>query len=150
LKDNTQWDSVHRILKARTCYRDADDVLDPKYTPNTSEDIAFFYEKQKYMYWVLEQILQTDEGKVVVHFHDADCNAQSIYAEFLQVMTQSIEAVMDPGELLLYLTTAKISNGFWRGTTKTFILNWIDKLRLYHELTPVADHLSENTQRALL
>jgi hypothetical protein len=29
-------------------------------------------------------------------------------------------------------------------------LNWIDKLRLYHELTPVADRLSENTQRTLL
>jgi hypothetical protein len=29
-------------------------------------------------------------------------------------------------------------------------LNWIDKLRLFHELTPVADRLSENTQRTLL
>jgi hypothetical protein len=35
-------------------------------------------------------------------------------------------------------------------TTKTFVLNWIDKLCLYHELTPVADRLSENTQRTLL
>jgi hypothetical protein len=66
-------------------------------------------------------------------------------------MTQSTEAIMDPGELLSYLTSAKISDGSWRGTTKTFVLNWIDKLRLYHELTPVApDHLSENTQRTLL
>jgi hypothetical protein len=50
----------------------------------------------------------------------------------------------------LYLTTAKKPDGFWRGTTKTFVLNWIDKLPLYHELTPVADRLSENTQRTLL
>jgi ABC-type enterochelin transport system ATPase subunit len=102
------------------------------------------------MYSVLERILQTDEGKVIVRSHNANRNAQSIYAEFLQVMTQSTEAMMDSGELLAYLTTAKISDGSWRGTTKTFVLNWIDKLRLYHELTPVADRLSENTQRTLL
>jgi hypothetical protein len=65
-------------------------------------------------------------------------------------MTQSTEAMMDSGEQLSYLTTTKISDGSWRGTTKIFILNWIDKLGLYHELIPVADRLSENTQRTLL
>ena len=65
-------------------------------------------------------------------------------------MTHSTEAMMDSGELLSYLTTTKISDGSWRGTTKAFVLHWIDKLRLFHELTPVADRLSENTQRTLL
>jgi hypothetical protein len=105
LKDNKQWDSVHRTLKAQTCDQDVDDVLNPCYVPNTAEDIALFDEKQKYMYSVLEQILQTDEGKVIVRSHHADHNAQSIYAEFLQVMTQSTEAMMNSGELLAYLTT---------------------------------------------
>jgi hypothetical protein len=150
LKDNKQWDSVHRTLKAQTCYQDVGDILNPRYVPQTTEDIALFHEKQKYMYSVLERILQTDEGKVIVRSHDADRNAQVIYAEFLHVMTQSTEALMDSGELLSYLTTAKISDGSWRGTTKTFVLNWIDKLRMFHELTSVADRLSENTQRTLL
>jgi hypothetical protein len=147
LKDNKQWDSVHRTLKAQTCYQDVDDVLNPCYVPNTAEDIALFDEKEKYTCSVLERILQTDEGKVIVRSHGADRDAQLIYAEFLQVMTQPTEAMMDLGELLSYLTTAKIPDGSWRGTTKTFVLNWIDKLRLYHELTPVADCLSENTHR---
>jgi hypothetical protein len=109
-----------------------------------------FAEKQKYMYAVLKRILQTDEGKIIVRSHDADRNAQLIYAEFLQVMTKSKEALMDSGELLSYLTTAKIGDGSWRGTTKSFVLNWVGKLRLFHEVTPVADRLSENTQRTLL
>ena len=100
LEDNKQWDSVHRTLKAQTCYQDVDDVLDPTYIPNTPEDHALFAEKQKYMYSVLERILQTDEGKVIVHSHDADRDAQLIYGEFLQVRTQSTEATMDSGELL--------------------------------------------------
>jgi hypothetical protein len=53
LKDNKQWDSVHRTLKAQTaCYQDVDDVLDLSYVPSTAEDIVLFEEKQKYMYWV--------------------------------------------------------------------------------------------------
>jgi hypothetical protein len=78
LKNNKQWDSVHRTLKAQTCYQDVDDVLNPCYVPNTAEDIALFDKKQKYMYSVLKRILQTDEGKVIVRSHDADHNAQSI------------------------------------------------------------------------
>jgi hypothetical protein len=62
-------------------------------------------------------------------------------------MAQSIEAMMDSDKLLLYLTAAKISDGSWRGTTKRFILKWIDKLHLYHELICMADHLSENTHQ---
>ena len=102
------------------------------------------------MYSVLEWILQTDEGKVIVCSHDADRNAQLTHKEFVQVMTQSTEALMDSSELLSHLTNVKIADGAWRGATKAFMLNWIDKLRLHHEVTPAADRLSENTQRALL
>jgi hypothetical protein len=36
-----------------------------------------------------------DDGKVIVGSHDDDRNAQVIYAEFLQVIMQSTEAMMD-------------------------------------------------------
>jgi hypothetical protein len=47
LKDNKQWDSVHRTLKAQTaCYQDADDVLGLSYDmPSIAEDIVLFKEK---------------------------------------------------------------------------------------------------------
>jgi hypothetical protein len=72
MKDNKQWDSVHRTLIAQTNYQDVADVLDPAYVPKTVEEISLFEEKQKYMYSVLEKILQTDEGKVIVRSHDID------------------------------------------------------------------------------
>jgi hypothetical protein len=150
IKDNKQWDSFYRTLRAQTSYQDVDDVLDPNYKPKSTEDIELFQEKQKYMYSVFERILQTDEGKVIVRSHDADRNAQLIYGEILQVMTKSTEAMMDSSDILSYLTTTKISDGSWRGTTKAFLLNWVDKLRLFHELTPVPDRLSESVQRTLL
>jgi hypothetical protein len=42
LKDNKQWGSVHRTLKAQTCYQDVNGVLSPCYVPNTAKDIALF------------------------------------------------------------------------------------------------------------
>jgi hypothetical protein len=53
LKDNKQWDSVRRTLKAqKACYQDVHDVLNLSYVPSTAEDIVLFKEKQKYMYSV--------------------------------------------------------------------------------------------------
>jgi hypothetical protein len=60
MKENKQWDSVHRTLKAQACYQDVGDILDTCYRPTTAEDIALFAEKQKYMYSVFERTLQTD------------------------------------------------------------------------------------------
>ena len=118
-----QWDGVQRTLKAQTCYQDVDDILDPAYVPQRKEDIALFDEKQKYMYSVLERILQTDEEKVIVSSHNGNRNTQAIYTEFLAVITSSTEALMYSGTLLSYLTTAKIKDGNWKGTSKTFVLN---------------------------
>jgi hypothetical protein len=39
MKDNKQWDSIHRTLRAQTCYQDVDDVLDLTYVPKSAEDI---------------------------------------------------------------------------------------------------------------
>ena len=53
------------------------------------------------MYSVLERILQTDKGKIIlVCQHDGNRNAQVIYRDFLAVMTSSTEAsMMDSGTL---------------------------------------------------
>jgi hypothetical protein len=124
--------------------------LGPSCMRNAAKDIALFDEKQKNTQMALEQILQTDEGKVIAPSHNADHNVQSICKEFLQVMPQSTEAMMDSRELLSHLPAAKICVGSWRGATNTLMLNWIDKPCLFHELTPGADRLSECTQLTLL
>jgi hypothetical protein len=40
-------------------------VLEKKYIPTTTNDVAVFQEMQTYMYAVLEEHLKTDKGKVV-------------------------------------------------------------------------------------
>jgi hypothetical protein len=150
LKDNKQWDSIRRTLTAQVEYQDVADIINPIYKPTLQEDIELFAEKQKYMYSVFEKILQTDESKSIVRSHDHDRDAQKIYIELLQVMTLSTEALMASNNLLSYLTNAKISDGTWRGSSKSFVLSWVEKLRLYHETVLPTDHLSDNVQRTML
>ena len=102
-------------MNAQVNYHDVADILDPNYVPKTKEDILLFDEKQKYMYSILERILQIDEGKIIVCQHDGEESqrAQDIYRDFLAVMTSSTEAMMDSGTLLSYLTNARINDGVW-------------------------------------
>jgi hypothetical protein len=72
-------------------------------------------------------------------------------------MTKSMAALMDLGDLVLsHLRLCPLRFLMALGEvlyTKAFMLHWIDKLRLFHELTPIlTDHhrLSENTQGTLL
>jgi hypothetical protein len=76
----------------------------------------------------------TCEGKVIVRSHDDDRDAQKINAEFLIAMTKSTEAQLATSALMSYLTSTRINDGTWRGTSKNFVLNWVDKLRIYHDM----------------
>jgi hypothetical protein len=98
-------------LAAQADTQDIADILNPAYVPKTIEEIALFDEKQKYMYSVLERILQTDEGKSIVRSHDADRDAQKIYAKFLIAMTKSTEAQLTASALMSYLTSTRINDG---------------------------------------
>ena len=70
---------------------------------------------------------------------------QDIYRDFLAVMTSSTEAMIVSGTLMLYLTNViRISDGTWKGASKAFVLYWIDKLRLFHDVIPLTDCMSEN------
>ena len=43
---------------------------------------------------------------------------------------------MDAGTLLSYITTTKLGDGAWKGTTEAFIIHWKDQIRKYHLLNP--------------
>jgi hypothetical protein len=52
-----QWST----LTAQARAQDMADVLDPAYAPSQVEDKLLFKEKQKYLYAIFEQKLQTDK-----------------------------------------------------------------------------------------
>ena len=50
LKDDSAWDNWNRSTLAQARAQDLAEVLDPGYVPTTTEDIALFTKKQKFMF----------------------------------------------------------------------------------------------------
>jgi hypothetical protein len=46
--------------------QDLSDVLNPKYVPLTTAEYDLFWEKQKFMYAVLETEVETAKGKSII------------------------------------------------------------------------------------
>ena len=57
---------------------------------------------------------------------------------------------MNSSDLLKYITTAKLGDGTWKGTTRAFLLHWQDQIRLYSKLVPTDQAFSSDMKRVML
>ena len=116
----------------------------------STEARDLFLEQKKYMYAVFEHILLTDQGKAIIREHELDRDAQKVYAKVIDFYLASTTAAMTSSDLLSYITSARLGNGTWRGNTQSFILHWIDQVRLYEKQVPQRDHFSHGLKRTML
>lgn len=152
LKDDKQWDGWRRATIATARSHGCEVIFDSSFVPDPSDADAYavFKEKQKFMYSVFEEKLKTDFGRHLVREHEADFDAHTIYKELSDHARKSTQAAIDSSELLSYITTTRMSNDRWRGTAKSFILHWCDKLRLYEDLVEASDRFTDNVKMAML
>ena len=150
LKDERYHDEWHRSFSAQARAQDVQDVLNPLYVPTSDEDTALFQEKQKYLYAVLESKVMTDMGRKFVREHERDGDAQKVYEKLLTHHTRSTKAVIDSSNILAYVTSAKLGEGEWKGSTTSFIINWMDKVRQWEKQCPAEDRFSEGHKRVML
>jgi hypothetical protein len=123
LKDDRYHDAWHRSFKTQAVYQDASEFLDEYYTPSTLDDIAFFNEKQKFLYAFLKSKVLTDLGKAIIRDHENDYNAQRPYSKIDAYSLHSIKAKMESIVLLSYITSARLGDGTWNGNTESFIIS---------------------------
>ena len=102
------------------------------------------------MYDVFVRVLKTDKGKAVVRKYKGIFDARSIYQELQEYASKSTEAIVDANTLLQYITIASLSDGSWNGTTRHFVLHWMEQVRLYEELVDVSASLSDSVKLTLL
>ena len=122
LKEDKQWDNWRRTTLATARSHGCEDIFDSTYRPKTTEERDLFIEKQKFIYSVFDEYLQTDTGKSLVRTYEVTYNAQQIYTELKAHATTSTQATIDTDELLSYLTSTKLDKNQWRGTHHAFIL----------------------------
>ena len=89
------------------------------------------------MYSVFEEKIQTNMGRYLVRKYEWTYDAQSIYAELLEFVKKSTQANIEASNFLSYITTVKLQKIAWKGTYHSFILHWVNKLRLYDDMVPI-------------
>lgn len=80
----------------------------------------FLWRKQKFMYSVFEEMLQTDMGKYFVRLHEADFDAQAVFRKLSAYAKESTQASIDTADLLSYITSVKLHTLNWKGSTTFF------------------------------
>ena len=153
LKDVKHFDEWNRSTIAQARSQGLGDVLNSEFQPeeNDTDALDLFQEKQAFMYSVFNKILLTDTGRELVRQHDKKFDAQKIYASLVEKTLHSTKASLDSSHILSYVTTVKLGDGSWRGTTHSFILHWKEQVRLYDSQQDSAiDKFSMAQKKAML
>jgi Reverse transcriptase (RNA-dependent DNA polymerase) len=150
LKDEKFNDNWHRSFETQARAQGVHQVLDPTFVPTSHDDMELFDEQQKYVYAVLESKVLTDRGKAIVRTHETDFNAQAVYKKLREHHLQSTKASIESSTILSYITSARLGNGEWQGTTEAFILHWQNQVRMYERLIPSSAHFSGDQKRIML
>jgi hypothetical protein len=141
LKHDHQFDTWNRETKAVADTQGLSNVLNPKYAPTTINGIK---EQKIFMFAVFDKILLTDQGKKIVRAHEVDSNAQVIYEELRNYSLEATQSSLDASKLLTHITSSRIDDGHWRGTTHGYLLHWQDQVRKYHTMVPKPDCFHHN------
>ena len=150
LKDERMKDTWHRQVTNQARAQGVSKVLDENYTPTTPQETELFDEMQKFMYAVLDATVLTDRGRAIVRAHEETYDAQTVYKELKRYHKSSTKAKIESSTLLSYITSAKIGDGSWQGTTESFILNWQDQVRKYENQADATEAFSDAQKRTML
>ncbi len=113
-------------------------------------DKYLFIAKQRYMYAVFKRVLQTDKGKALVRLNEATSNTQKIFTELCQDTLRSTHASIDSSRILSYITSMRIGDGLWNGTSHSFVLHWQEQVQLFESLVDMASHFSPEQKMHML
>jgi hypothetical protein len=150
LKDDKYHDIWHPSFKTQATAQAVSEVLDDSYVPIAPDDIALFQEKQKNLYAVLESNVLTNRGKTLIRDHEHDFDAQKVYQKLKAYHLRSTKAKMESSVILSYITSSRLGEGTWNGTTKSIIINWQNQVWLYKKHVLPSDHFSEGQKRIML
>ena len=148
-KDQALWDNWNHNAVATSWTQDVEDIFHEAYLSSNPDEISLF-NKKKYIYSVFDKILLTDQEKKIVRKHEADKDAQKVYAKLSTLAVKHTKDLLNSSELLTYITPARLGNGYYTSTTGSFIINFNDQNRIYETLVDISDHLSGVQKRTML
>ncbi len=149
LSDEKIWDEWKRQTLDTIDAHNCENIVNPSYIPSDQESKNIFKEQNKFMYDVFISILRTSMGKFFVRKHEENRNAQLVWSDYTEHMKSSVCGDMKIEKIMSQLTSNRLSPKF-RGTALQFIIDWIDKMRIFEEMTPQSSHCPNTMKKTLL
>ena len=150
LKKDTGYKNWKRETIAVARSQGCINVFDSAYHPLTVQQRDLFQLQKEYMYSVFIKTLLTDKGRELVRFHEVDADAQEVFRLLDQFYTTNVVGQDQQFKTLHYITSARLGDGTWNGTTHAFILHFQEQIRAYHSYVKPTELLSEPLQLILL
>jgi len=133
MKSIEQWDNWHRVFTATAEAQGVSNVLDLWYIPATVAESQLFDAHQTYHYMVLLQTVKNSLLKAII-INYMNQQVQDIWRDITKAAEASTSAEIKANSLLQYITSVKLDDGKWRGTSKDFTVHWCERLRQYNTL----------------
>jgi hypothetical protein len=152
IKDDRQFDNWQRSFLAVARTHKLEEIFDENYTPdgNKPEEFQLWQEKQRFVYSVFDLTLKTDYGKTLVRKYQHTFDAQKIWVDFVKYMRSSTKAQMAASELLSWLTSSRFDRN-WRGTSRSYILYWQNRVQEYESyMDDPQDHFTDLQKTRML
>jgi len=91
-----------------------------------------------------------DKGKALVRSYESTTDAQKIFNNLCQDALQSTHSSINSSRLLSYITSVRIGDGHWNGTSHSFVLHWQEQVQLYESLVDSSAHFSPEQKMHML
>ena len=124
-------------------------VIDKDYRPKMVDDVDLFKEQNTFFNDILVSKVQTPMGKHFVRECEETRDAREAWLGYIDYMRTSAKAELTIKEILTYLTTEKYDYQS-QTTSHEFILNWVEKVRLYDSLTDTSAHFPGDMKNTML
>jgi len=109
-------------------------LIDPSYTP-TNPDLDKM--QQAWLHDVWQDVMKTSFGKSLVTKYNGSPDSRAFWTEFQTFYKNSTHAETRANKITAYLTSNRLKDGSWKGTYKSYILNWREQTRELAEITTV-------------
>ena len=147
LKDEKQWDDWKRKAVATVFAHGCENVISPPYTPTTADETLLLIKQNKFMYDVFTTILKTSMGRHYTRKHESTRDAQAVWSDYMQYMRTSSKADIELEDLMKAITSLCLTTTC-QSTTENFIVEWLDKIKLYEDMTPINSHFPDCMNRS--
>ena len=150
IKDDTYFNGFHRTVSITTRSHDCEDIINPSFRPlNKPDCMELFNHKQIFMYKVFNRSLQSDMGKTIVRKHAKTLDAQKVWSEYLNHMTNSSKGKAERRKLHQYVSTTTLDNSY-KGSTEQFVLHFHEQFRLLDEVSSESEIIPPTLRLILL